>query len=367
LVQARKINEIKVGKISASVWRDVQPPGYSEPKGHHNNFKIEVDPAEGWLCVGGGAKGGMSPGNYLTTSCPADDLGSWIISSRDHTDQDLTPLTGYAIGLKIDGLDKDVLKAHLKTFKEDKSPPSDPSNPSVSAFVRGEFSLLLGGGFEVLDQPPSAGSLATASYSDSTISWKASSKDHSIISPTRIRAYAIGIKPTITKPDGTTFGNVITTFHSSQVLPGAWTPFSSVQPLPGYALCGGGAAAHYGVSMLLWCLEPTPLEAANSAAQQIFGGGSKAGYNTVDWGPITAYAMGIKLGTAPFSPEEPFQLAYDKSISISDVSSPATADGFNPSSVKDNNPNTKWVSTEMTNPSIRLHLPGDTGEAILVN
>ena len=103
MVQALKINEIKVGKITVSVWRDTQSAGYSDPRGHHDNFKIEVDSAQGWLCVGGGAKGSMYPGNFLTASFPADDFGSWIISSRDHINEDYTALTGYAIGMKIDG------------------------------------------------------------------------------------------------------------------------------------------------------------------------------------------------------------------------------------------------------------------------
>ena len=97
------------------------------------------------------------------------------------------------------GGSREALKANLKIFAADSgiAVSQGTSNPSVSAFVKSPFTMLLGGGFQVLDQPPSAGTLCTGSYPDSTFSWKASSKDHIILSPTRIRAYAIGIKPTL--------------------------------------------------------------------------------------------------------------------------------------------------------------------------
>lgn len=44
MVQARKINEITVGGVNISGCRDLQTARFAEPRGHHNNFKVEVDP-----------------------------------------------------------------------------------------------------------------------------------------------------------------------------------------------------------------------------------------------------------------------------------------------------------------------------------
>ena len=94
----------------------------------------------------------------------------------------------------------------------------------------------------MLDQPEGGGNMATGSFPDSTISWRAHAKDHDISSPSRIKVFAIGIRPTIMK--GTSpFGDVSTTYYSFENEPGYETNVS-VNPLTGYALCGGGAKSH---------------------------------------------------------------------------------------------------------------------------
>jgi hypothetical protein len=109
--------------------------------------------------------------------------------------------------------------------------------------------LLLGGGFEVLDQD-GGGNMATASFPNSNYSWMARSRDEDIPTPSRLRVFAIGISPNLMKPNPagppTSIGNVDTTFASSESL-AAWACVATRRPSPGYALCGGGACAHFGM------------------------------------------------------------------------------------------------------------------------
>ena len=68
-----------------------------------------------------------------------------------------------------------------------------------------------------------------------------------------------------------------------------------VRPLPGFALCGGGAVTHYWYGMLIWALEPTTKPDPITELDQSFTGRSVFGTNKNDNSSITAYAMGIKL------------------------------------------------------------------------
>ena len=157
MVQGTKINQVNGGGVTVSVWTAIDPP---TGNGHHTNFKVDVGVAgdDYWVCVGGGGRGSQYLGNYLTASFPSSDFKSWNIHSRDHEDKDDSPLTGFAIGLKIPGLTKTELIEHLHIF-QDPLPADLPTMPKMnhperSCFIDDKFSMLVGGGFEIIDPEP---------------------------------------------------------------------------------------------------------------------------------------------------------------------------------------------------------------------
>lgn len=362
MVQGVKLNEITVGGVTVSVWR-AYASAPDPPPGHHYNVKVDVGTIgdDDWVCIGGGGRGWV-PSNYLggqilTASFPSEDFKSWNVSSRDHIHPDPTPLVGFAIGMKIPGLSKDELRSNLEIFKEDGASephPIVPGNQSgISCFVGGEFSLLVGGGFHVLDQQP--GNLGTGSFPDSTISWRASSKDHGILSPSRIRVFAIGIRPTIKKADGSVFGHVVTTFHSFGQLPGLAHSTSTVGPLKDFALCGGGASSHYCMAKgkYLYQLEPTQDPNPTPNLQSFTGSVKYIPYDDDD-SACTAFAMGIKFVPVEGTPPPP--PPCDKRLAVTEVTSSGHLTSFVPTNVNDSNPATKWRSTNIVNPYITLLL-----------
>lgn len=241
MAQGRKINEVTVGGVTVSVWKAEDP---AQP--HHNNFQVDVGKPgdDNWVCVGGGGTGHIAPGSYLTASFPSDDFKSWNLRSRDHIDHDSWTLTGFAIGMRIPGLTKEELISNLRIFKIESIEANHPE--TSSSFLEEDY-LLLGGGAHVTKQPSEApgsqevgGNMLTGSFIDSTISWCARSKDHFYFWKSPITAFAIGIRPTLKKQDGSVFGTVVTTFHSKEIVPQEYSHSEvSVGPLPGFALCGG--------------------------------------------------------------------------------------------------------------------------------
>ena len=365
MVQGTKINEITVGGVTVSVWTATDPP-----KSHHNDFNVEIGkPGEDddWVCVGGGGAGSIETsflshstgiihfkGNYLTGSFPSNDFKSWNVCSRDHQDTYAIELVGYAIGMKIQGLNKEDLRPNLKLFE---SEGPSLNHPKHSCSVEDGY-LLLGGGFHVLDQPEGGGNMATGSFPDSTISWRAHAKDHDISSPSRIKVFAIGIRPTIMK--GTSpFGDVTTTYHSFENEPGYETNVS-VNPLTGYALCGGGAKSHYVIGRLLYYLVPTTKNGINPnppiiESDQQFMGESHYHGGYVDLGTGTAYAMGIKFKPA-ISGSGPGPQC-DREIKITEAKSSGNLNPQLPENyVFDGKLETRWISTNMSNPWISVLL-----------
>ena len=128
-----------------------------------------------------------------------------------------------------------------------------------------------------------------------------------------------------------------------------------VRPLPGFALCGGGAVTHYWYGMLIWALEPTTKPDPITELDQSFTGRSVFGTNKNDNSSITAYAMGIKfIPTTGPRPGEQCDIPIPVTDTTSDVTlNPAALPASN---VMDGNLNTKWMSKVTQNPSIRLSL-----------
>ena len=241
------MNETTAGGVTVSVWQTLSVP----PASQHFQFAVEVgtERDDDWVCIGGGATAGTAGGpytpyniQYLTASFPSNDFKSWNVFSREHFYPTPISIMGYAIGMKIKGLSKDELIQNLRLTKIDS--PEVP-HPDQSCLVEPGF-LLLGGGFHVLNQPQVGGNLATGSFPDSSISWRARSKDVDIDSPSIIRVFAIGISPEIMKPNladpqvPTKFGKAFTSFSSFdfQNTPNhLWQ--TTARPIDGFALCGG--------------------------------------------------------------------------------------------------------------------------------
>jgi hypothetical protein len=80
----------------------------SNQQQHFINFGVNVDPD--MICIGGGGVAAEAPqGALLTASYPNDDLSGWLVSSKDHEVPNPHFLTAYAIGLKIDGMNRNQL------------------------------------------------------------------------------------------------------------------------------------------------------------------------------------------------------------------------------------------------------------------
>lgn len=189
MVLGQIINQVQdaSGKITISVWKATDVVS-----GHHD---FQVDVGDDCVCIGGGATGRkreynpphggpmgafglLNPGNYLIGSFPSqDDTGQadfkgWRILTKDHIDQAQIAVIGYAIGMKHGDLNKQELISNLTVFKD---VGIAVPHPQLRVYVDQGF-LLLGGGFHVLDQD-AGGNIATASFPDSTISWRARSQD----------------------------------------------------------------------------------------------------------------------------------------------------------------------------------------------
>ena len=395
MVLGNIINQVNdaSGKITISVWKATDAVG-----GHHD-FEVEV--GNGWVCIGGGATGrhrvykpsaggfpfppfaALTGANYLTGSFPSqDDTGQedckgWRMLSRDHIDPGgQLALNGYAIGMKHRDLTRQELISNLHVFK---GFGISVQHPDFRVYVEQGF-LLLGGGFRLdhseldnADPPIQGGNIATASFPDSTISWRARSQDIQIPTSSSLEVIAIGIRENLKKPNptGPSIGNVITTFSSSELLnpppesPGSVNPDSVAQPLPGFALCGGGGAAHPSVSgSYLYALEPPTLENPPSIPpprildpffEQTFTARSTS-YGEKHTN--TAYAMGIKFEPSVTGRGPGPGTQCDRLIPIIEAKSAVT---LNPSSypednVKDGKLDTMWMSMNTQNPSIRLSL-----------
>ncbi len=370
MVKAFKLNETTAGGVTVSVWQTLSVP----PASQHYQFAVEVgaERDDDWVCIGGGGTAGNTSygagyGQYLTASFPSHDFKSWNVFSREHVWPNAISIFGYAIGMKINGLSKDELIQNLRLTKID-SP--QVAHPDQSCLVEPGF-LLIGGGFHVIDQPQYGGNLATASFPDSSISWRARSKDVQIPSPSVIRVFAIGISPEIMKPNladpqhPTKFGKVYNSFSSSeqQNTPDAIPGLSIAKPLDGFAMCAGGAAAHFWTGLYLWALEPTtksiPLTSQNplqtmDPSDQSFTVKSMT-HLQPDQGLITAYAMGIKFEPVSTSPPPP-PPTCNSQVPVNSATSSSNQSTFPPSNAIDNNPVTKWMSSNSLNPFIRLDL-----------
>lgn len=250
---------------------------YRSFKPRQHFFEYEVDSAGDMVAVGGGVVGIENPGALVFASHPNDDMSAWMIGTKDHNEAAKYWVTGYAIGMKIEGMTKAELVESMFVAKQESG---HASHPTAITSLPPEYTLL-GGGVKV--EWDGAGNLVTATYPTSSNTWEARSKDHGTLDSGDLTVYAIGIKRNLP------VGNIrsMYTITQSQV---AQHPTANAKLPGGYALTGGGAFVDWhGDGNLIWKLEPYI-----NQYEQGFIAASKD-HGTPDPASIRVYALGAQI------------------------------------------------------------------------
>ena len=232
-----------------------------------------------FVAIGGGVQGTNYPrGNLLTASYPNGTLTRWLVSTKDHVDKNPVRIKAYAIGLKIAGLTRDQLKSYIAV---NVNTSSYVQYPAVSVGVPTGFKMI-GGGFKV--NWTGAGNIATASYPETSFSWRAKSKDHVRVSPATLQVFAVGIRNIIPG-----VGEVVVNIDSAGSS-FAQHPSSTVNIDYGYALTGCGANVHWsGAGNLLWKLVPSSSGSLHGCT------GASKDHKRYSPATITTYGIGIRM------------------------------------------------------------------------
>ena len=144
---------------------------------------VELMVPTGFKILGGGAADHWNgAGNLLTASYPKGPR-TWFAAGKDHEISDPASITAFALAIYDPQDEWDVV------IREETSAPLP--HPQVVVPLP-EGYVLTGGGAFVHYQ--GAGNLLTASFPTGDSSWEARSKDHDIPDPSKISAYAIGIR-----------------------------------------------------------------------------------------------------------------------------------------------------------------------------
>jgi hypothetical protein len=160
------------------------------------------------------------------------------------------------------------------------------SHPSVTVTVEQGYKLV--GGGAIID-PVEPSNFLTASYPVSPVSWYAEGKDHEIISPASITAFAIGLYD----PDD--IWDVQFVAQNSAVLS---QPKAAVGLTDDYVLTGGGAIVNYtGAGNMLNASFPSPNP--NGDGDWYIWNAHSKDHDISDPASITVYAIGIRLRGAP--------------------------------------------------------------------
>jgi hypothetical protein len=156
----------------------------------HATAKCQVPTGE-FVLVGGGAEiaGNFAPGALLTGSFPSfDDKQTWVATSKDHIRPYSHNVRAFAVGLKLDGLSylelRNLVKVGFATS-------GVANHPTVSVPVPAGHAMLSGGAQTIFS---GAGQLLTRS-SPANVNgpWIASSKDHVLADPGRVRAFVVSM------------------------------------------------------------------------------------------------------------------------------------------------------------------------------
>ena len=189
---------------------------------------VSVDVGSGYVLVGGGAQTPLqNPPARLTASYP-ESLTRWRAKSQRPTPHQLYAL---AIGMRIDGVPPASLKNEMQIVQQQSASSSAPS----AAVNVPQGYILVGGGAKT--DTAGVGLFLTSSITSfpGLPSWSASAKDHGVLSPGTVTAYAIVVRKC---PTGYCLKNTLVT---STGLYGGGYQFASVVPSSPYALSAIGA------------------------------------------------------------------------------------------------------------------------------
>jgi hypothetical protein len=144
---------------------------------------VELSIPASYKIIGGGALDHWSgAGNLLTASFPKGSQ-TWFAAGKDHETSSPASITAFALALHDSNNEWEVI---IKSETSNSAP-----HPQAVATLPEGYTLTGGGAF--VDWH-GAGNLLTASFPSGDLSWEARSKDHDISDPSRITAYAIGVK-----------------------------------------------------------------------------------------------------------------------------------------------------------------------------
>lgn len=261
------------GKITVAVFERIA----GTPQQHFTDFAVSVP--EQFVVIGGGVEGARVPyGNLITASYPNSDLSAWLVSTKDHSHPNPVAIKAWAIGLKIAGLTRQQL---ISMMAVNVASSGYDAHPDISSGLP-EGYVLVSGGIKI--NWSGGGNIATASYPETSFTWRARSKDHSVPSPASTQVYAIGLKKSIVG-----IGNIaVTTIASDSTYTGH--PASMANMTPGYALTGCGALVNWaGYGNLLWKIKPA------TTGNQYGCEGSSKDHEYASPATIRTYATGITL------------------------------------------------------------------------
>jgi len=239
---------------------------FSATSGLAPHPSVELTVPADYKIVGGGAFDHWSgAGSLLTASYPRG-ARTWFAAGKDHESSSPASITAFALALRDPNNEWEVI------IKPEASNPA-PHPQAVATLPAGY--ILTGGGAFV--DWHGAGNLLTASFPNSDLSWEARGKDHDVSDPSRITAYAIGVKPRS--------GNQLTSIVKNATGASEAHPNAHVCLPEGWILSGGGA-------LDLWNGSGNLLTALYPQGRCWFAAGKD--HNVSSPAAITAYAIGIR-------------------------------------------------------------------------
>jgi hypothetical protein len=238
------------GPIFGTDWSGtVQTIIIGQQSGTGNEVSANIQVPPGYVLVGGGvveSPGFVSPGAFITASYPDLYGNVWHVSSKAHLIPFVHSVIGYAVGLKLAGIDPHIL---ITLMTIDSTVSAYASHPGAVVTLTNDY-ILVGGGAKI-NYGAGAGNLLVAS-APSGNSWYAAGKDHEVSSPASITAYAIGLKPNV---DG--FGLVQSGQDSTSSFAPAGFGVDSVNADNTWVLsCPGGQSTYYKTGRMLTDIQP---------------------------------------------------------------------------------------------------------------
>lgn len=255
----------------------------SSATNHIHDMVVSV-PSD-YVVIGGGVRGNFNPGNFIVSSYPNSSLTGWVVSTKDHIYASTTPITGYAIGLKVNGLTAAQLKSYITRDYQG----SDYDRFSTISSSTGL--LTLSGGADI--NWTGWGGLLYQSYptynsSGEITEWTSKGREHGNAAYHNIYGYTLRIQENIPG-----IGQFKTVVNSATSAVTNWAEATATRPAGTQLVaCGFKSNWTYGVGAghVAWKSYPltsgtTPVS-CNAAAKDL---------KYADYRSVTAYAVGLQL------------------------------------------------------------------------